>query len=250
VNQPRRRAQHLIAEVGRQDGDIVALAEVLSLAITVDPGLLRAARRSFVPARGPDLEADLWHSVLVVSANPTGMVLDDDVAGELRIRLARRRLRYKEARALVQAEHAWLPDTLKLEEQLRYLALVPGGAATARELLTSLGERLEVPGGRGLSDWVEGLHHRLPGPLAGQLGLGVTLPRLGHAPAAPSGEPSSIAVRFLDGAVEFRPPPAGTPCIGLTCRPGLPLWSTSMTSWWTSRNCHSASPWAIAGRSW
>ncbi len=90
MREERRRAQRLIAEVAGADDDIVALAEVVSLALTVDPALLRAARRRFVVWRGPDLEADLWHSPLVASSNATGFVLVADVATELRMRLAGR----------------------------------------------------------------------------------------------------------------------------------------------------------------
>lgn len=200
----RERAKRLIAETAADDADVVGLAEVVSLALTVDPHLLREARRRFVPWRGPELEADLWHSGLVASTGATGVVLVDPVVTELQIRLRRSLDRYKAARALVAAEHGWLPATTQLEEELRYLALVPGGVADARRRLAAIGEL--VSGDAGLGPWVEGMVARLGDhPLVGLLDL----PGL---PSAPS--PAGWGRRRRRGR-------SASPCSTAPCRSPL-----------------------------
>ncbi|MEA2687330.1 MAG: hypothetical protein QOE93_2525, partial [Actinomycetota bacterium] len=220
----RERAKRLVAEAEAGDADVVALAEVVSLAITVDPRLLRAAHQRFVDWRGPDLEADLWHSRLVASSNPTGLVLDAAVADELRIRLRRRDLSpYEEAWRLVEQEHDWLPGTLRLEERLRYLSLVPGGARQARLLLAELAGLVGDGTHEGLRPWIEGMVTRLPDPLRAQ----VDLAHLGLAPAPPKSAPRApartVGVRLLDGAVELGPIALGRATRRLPLPAGPPL---------------------------
>jgi WD40 repeat protein len=213
----RLSPEHVVERYARQEPDVVALAEIVSLAITVDPALLRAARRRFVDHRGPDLEADLWHSSLVDSSNTAGIVLDDAIAECLRVRLAPRTNRYHQARALIIEEHGgrqdpdrgWLPDTLRVEEELRYLALVFNGHERARQLLAEVTRQIEEMDAPGLQVWQEGLHHRLPASLR-PLTLG-TVPGDGPASEPVASPPGVvIGVRLLDDAVELRATPHGS----------------------------------------
>ena len=160
----REQTHALVASVAASDRDIVTLAEIVSLAVIVDQRLLRAARRLFVEWRGPDLEADLWHSALVASAGATGIVLRSSVACELRSRLARDRDRYRRAREFVRDQHQWLPDTSQLEEELAYLVHVPGGLRVARSRLAALESLL--PTREGWRPWADGLRARLPAELS------------------------------------------------------------------------------------
>jgi predicted glycosyltransferase len=144
---------------GVRDKDVVLLAEMVSLALKVDARLLRAARYRFVAWRGPDLEADLWHSPLVASAGASGLLLRPDVCAELRSRLAADRDRCLLARELIAEQHSWLPDTARFEEQLAYLALLPGGEVVTRQRLAELDS--VVRQNEGLAPWATGVRVRL-----------------------------------------------------------------------------------------
>lgn len=208
-----RIARQRVERLAGTEPDVVSLAEALSLAVVVDPALIRAARLRFTPRRGPDLEADLWHSALVASSNHAGLVIDDDVAEYLRWRLAEHPDHYEGARRLIARAHdgeggggpGWLPDTLRLEEELRFLALVPGGWARARRLLAAAAAQLD-PTTDGLEAWLGGLWSRLPLTLRTALADvdGGPEPAIGGAWAGWAAR--SIGIRLLDGAVEIRPP--------------------------------------------
>jgi WD40 repeat protein len=214
----QRSADRLVRHVAAADPDTVALAEVLALAVRVDPALLRAARRRFLPHRGPDLEADLWHSPLVSGANRSGLVFDQTVADRLLLRLARHQERCQEARQVVEQEHraagdsppGWLADTLRLEEELRYLTLVPDGHRRARRLLREVAEQVEASGAAGLQAWLDGLNSRLPLSLRG---ASVSGP--GDRPGGPAGPGGAtpgghtIGLRLLEAALEIRATPYG-----------------------------------------
>ena len=162
---PLSRASDIIREVADADPDVIALAERLSLALVADPALIRAARQKYVPSRGPDLEAGLWNSALVVSSSASGVVFDVHVADALQRRLARSRPRYEETRRFVENQHDWLPDTYRIEEQLRALPYVAGGADEARSLLARLEAVVGTEEGEGLRMWSEGMRAHLPVPL-------------------------------------------------------------------------------------
>jgi WD40 repeat protein len=206
VSELRRRAQQLIADAEASDPDVVALAEVVSLALSVDRRLLRAARRHWLAQRGPDVEVDLWHSALVASAAATGIVLDTAVRDELRIRLCGDKARYEAAYALVEREHAWMPDTLRLEEWLAYEALRTGGPQRARERLAGLA--MHVGERPGLAPWYAGLEARLPAALGDPDGSAAGAGRVRAAAGEPVAGGVRVDVRLIDGAVEFR---AATP---------------------------------------
>ena len=206
----RRSADRLIRRVARTEPDVVALAEVVALAVQVDPPLLRAARREFIGHRGPDLEADLWHSALVASSNQSGVVFDELVAERLRFRLASRQDRCLRARAVVVAAHGgvddatgWTSDTQRLEEELRFLALVPGGVRRARALLAAVRAEIDQAGPDDYRDWHEGLLRRLPPVLqaaaAGRGGPGSSSPDVPVDTIGPA-----VGLQLLDGGLEVR----------------------------------------------
>jgi RNA polymerase sigma factor (sigma-70 family) len=105
--------------------DVVRLAEEVSLAVQVDPALLRRARLDLVPCASAGTEADLWFSPLVRSRSPAGFVLMPELAAELRRRLARDPVRLAAARARVERAHAHLAPALHLEEELLWLSVRP-----------------------------------------------------------------------------------------------------------------------------
>src|SRR5206468_3709185 len=79
-------AAALIDELERRNTAAVELALVVSLAVRVDPDLLRHAR--LMVGADAAAEADLWWSDLVAAQNADGFMLVPDVAEELRARLA------------------------------------------------------------------------------------------------------------------------------------------------------------------
>jgi WD40 repeat protein len=215
----RGAAERLIRRVAATDPDVVVLAEVVALAVHIDPALLRSARLRFLPHRGPDLEADLWHSPLVTSTNQDGITFEAAVSEGLLYRLARHQQRCREARLVVAASHGglhddppgWLPDTLRLEEELRYLTLVPDGHQRAEELLDLVEDQVDASEADGLHAWFRGMVSRLPLSLRG--------PGLADDWAAGAVTQSvlpdrSIGVCLLENAVELRANPRNA-------RPGL-----------------------------
>jgi WD40 repeat protein len=219
----QRSAERLVRSFAASEPETVALAEVVALAVTVDPALLRAARRELFPHRGPDLEADLWHSPLVRGSNHAGIVFDETVTGRLLLRLGRYQDRREQARRIVAAAHGGLDDrspgrmadTVRLEEELRYLALEPDGHRRARALLHDVVSTVEESGAEGLHAWLDGLFSRLPLPLHEAMsspgsgrrsaGGGLALPEGLEAAGA-----RTIGVRLLEAAVEIRAAPQGS----------------------------------------
>ncbi|WP_433305749.1 AAA family ATPase [Actinoplanes sp. CA-030573] len=99
---------------------VVALARPLSLAVRIEPPLLRAVRTS---ARlGPEAEADLWLSSVVASAGPWGLSLDPGTAELLRPGLADQPELRERAWRLIRSHHRDAPWSLRLEERINYLS--------------------------------------------------------------------------------------------------------------------------------
>ncbi|WP_133818456.1 hypothetical protein [Tahibacter aquaticus] len=103
---------------------LLALAELASLAVEVQPGLLRRLRRAFLPHSSPLLEAELWSSPLVSFRSASSLVLLPQVLLELRPRLARDQGRLDAVRAIVAKEHEAISPVLCCEEDLIYWGLV------------------------------------------------------------------------------------------------------------------------------
>ena len=107
--------------------DAAKLAEMVSLAALVDPGLLRAARLALeLPVSA---EVELRCGPVVSSAGQTGLVLADEVLPELRRRLVLSGM-LAAAWELTRVRHPAISPALAMEEMLTYQALV-GGAGTS-----------------------------------------------------------------------------------------------------------------------
>ena len=142
------------------------LALAVSLAVRVEPDLLRHAR--LLVGADATAEADLWWSDLVASQNSDGIMLAPDVAEELRARLAapeRHRLR-EDAWALVGSQHAGEHLAVRLEELVNWLSIAGGAEAEDRieELLVAGAHEWmassDVPGGG--ARWMLNALRRLP----------------------------------------------------------------------------------------
>lgn len=116
---------------GDEDGTEPAedLATALSVAVRVEPELIRAVRLALFPRLGVETEADLWFSELVRSQGPAGVVFDTAHRHRLQGRLQRwLRQQPKDAPVhslwrIIQRVHADLSPALLLEEQVTWLAV-------------------------------------------------------------------------------------------------------------------------------
>src|SRR5215471_3592055 len=97
------------------------LAELLSLASLIDPGLLRAARLKLNLSVSAELE--LRCSPILSSATPGGLVIADEVLPALRQNLGRDPDRLKLAWDLTRARHPHLSPALVMEETLTWVAM-------------------------------------------------------------------------------------------------------------------------------
>ena len=193
----------LVDRVATRIPAAVELAAFAALAVRAEPELLRMLRLELMPHAGASAEGDLWHSRLVRSRGPNGIVLDHDVADVLRRRLAQTggvgpSSDAVRARRIVEALHADISPALALEEEVIWLS-VSGAPVEAidRALYRALaalatGER------PGLADWAADVAARLPERArdshAGLMLSGIEAARHG----------GSVALRSAtDGSAEF-----------------------------------------------
>lgn len=120
----------LVDRLAEQFPSIVSLGEEVSLAVRIEPRLLRAARLQCEPALDAAAEADLWFSPLVESRTANWIVLVPGAAHELRRRLACDPERLNRVRRLIERAHAGAPAMVALEEQILWLATAEGEAAS------------------------------------------------------------------------------------------------------------------------
>ncbi len=161
-----RDTEALVDRVAMRIPAAVELAAFAALAVRAEPELLRVLRLELMPHAGASAEGDLWHSRLVRSRGPNGIVLDHDVAEVLRRRLAQTGdgmgSDVVRARRIVETLHADISPALALEEEVIWLS-VSGAPVEAidRALYRALaalatGER------PGLADWAADVAARLP----------------------------------------------------------------------------------------
>jgi|GEM_PF-234011 len=133
--------------------DVVRLAEEVSLAVLVDPALLRRARLDL--GAGVGTEADLWFSALVKSSSPSGFVILPEIAAELRRRLADDPGRLRRARRRVAEAHAGYPPSLRLEEDVLWLSVSrePDATAEIEMRLRSALAAMVRDGREGIASW-------------------------------------------------------------------------------------------------
>lgn len=234
---PRERLEKL----RQASPDLAAFAEALSLAVRIEPELLRATRLSLLPRSHGHLEADFHYSALVAQRTPDWLTLDVPLAAELRRSLdramgknPRHRERAQEIRALVERAHAGAPEEIRCEEEILWLAVArPYGKAKARTAidgkLRGLLWRVLAPGAeaQALARWFAAAARRMPalaaetqafamlGFAAGCL-LGGSRP---DTPAAADAETFEALSRYLPASVPRLPVWAGLTTKGLHLRP-------------------------------
>jgi hypothetical protein len=164
MSQPAEAVLELLGAFGRQSPAALRLARVAALAARVEPELLRALRLRLVPEADSGAEADLWFSPLVQVQGASALVLEPEVVEALRQELAGDQPLLDRAWDELQRVHRDAPATVRLEEEVTYLALSNREDAAARidELLRSAVVALVREDRRGLADWALRALPRLP----------------------------------------------------------------------------------------
>lgn len=122
-----RAADRLNAFQNRRP-DAVRLARLASLAVRIEPALIRELRVELLPDVDVGAEADLWFSPLVESRG-TSIVLQRGVLQLLREHLATEPAMLERAALLTARVHAPLSAPIRLEEQVIALTMLKGDAA-------------------------------------------------------------------------------------------------------------------------
>lgn len=210
------------------------LAELASLAVRVDAGLLRRLRQRLLRNADPQAESDLWFSAIVESRGRNGFQIIPEVLEELRERLAADRDRLIAAREVTKEAHVHASPAIRLEETLTGLVLEkPAGweKAIEREMEPAL-QTLAAGGAdaRDIARWALRAGPRLPAVvrtssacrtllMAAPLILGmrptiqvptssaVSFDELGFLVSAQSPkEMVRVGVAFVAGGLQFRQP--------------------------------------------
>jgi len=159
-----KQAQDLIDDVRSIFPDAVRLATVVSLAVRVEPELLRIARLKLLPEVDTGTEADLWFSPLVQSQNTLAFVLVPEVEALLRQELAQDQTLLRQAWNVLKEVHQKLPPTICLEEEITWLALSnePDTHSKIEQILQQVITAMVDEKRRGLAHWAVRALPRLP----------------------------------------------------------------------------------------
>jgi TIR domain len=120
------KAEERIELAGRLGDESVELARWVCLATRIDPALIRRARLGLMRGASAGVESDLWFGPLVQTAGARYILFYPEVSAALRARLAARRGDLARARTLTRRTHRTLPELVRLEEKITWLALVGG----------------------------------------------------------------------------------------------------------------------------
>jgi hypothetical protein len=153
----------LIDDLHRRSPGAVQLAEAVSLAVRVDPELLRMARLRLLPDVDAGAEADLWFSPLVLADNPLALVLLPEAVLLLRQSLFSGGL-LDRAWEILKEAHKDAPPAIRLEEEIVYEALrkAQGFEVRINRLLLSAVRALVDERHLGLAHWSMRILPRLP----------------------------------------------------------------------------------------
>ena len=143
------------------------LAVLLSVAVRIEPQLLRAVRLALLPGLEVGAESDLWFSDWVASHSTEMITLEPAVLPQLRRRLsdwlrdsgpdAGERLH-----AEIRRAHADISPALGLEEEAAWLAVSGGTGAAIETALAPALHALVAQGRNGVADWLLGAWERFP----------------------------------------------------------------------------------------
>jgi uncharacterized protein len=122
VTEAGRKAASYIGKLSASRRDICDLACLASIAVQIEPYLLRQLRLRFIPDSDASLEADLAFSELANITTGSFVELASGYLAPLRGRLAESGW-LDEARALIADAHRYLSAAIQLEEEAIYLTV-------------------------------------------------------------------------------------------------------------------------------
>lgn len=211
-----------LGDLGGVHSGALELGVLGSLAVRIEPQLLRALRLQLAPQLPVSAEAELWFSPLVADRAATGIVLEPRRREVLQRLLRSDGERLARAYAITGALHREAAAALRVEEELGYRWLT-GNIDAARGLLRRLVATLVAPQRAGLSKWAVQALVRLPHALASleeaqMLALGAALrtgetaqlrPALGGGSSwhwlRPATREIELGVNLRRGLIEFGP---------------------------------------------
>lgn len=127
MNDTLHTPREILNLLAAHNPQMMELATCLSLAVRIEPALLRKVRLTFLPKSEPGLEADLWFSPLVQSRSSSAIIFRPDMLEQLRQDLTdpqgQNYHRLEQARDIIKSMHQTAPEALRLEEEVTYLAL-------------------------------------------------------------------------------------------------------------------------------
>ncbi|MEM7305311.1 MAG: TIR domain-containing protein [Planctomycetota bacterium] len=113
----------LLDEDRREHPEVYRLAELLSIAVRIEPELARRMRLDLLPQAPVDVEGLLWFAPFVESRSATGIVFERGAADVLRERLGADPRRLHAARRVIDDVHAEARPLIRVEELATFLAL-------------------------------------------------------------------------------------------------------------------------------
>jgi len=131
VTTATEKAVERIERDRKRDSGAVRLVRLASLAVRIEPHLLRRLRVDLLPELDVGTEADVWFSPMVESRGAYAIVLDAHVADVLREDLASDRELLRHVHRITEEAHRNAPPTVRLEEDLNARALLNEGDVTA-----------------------------------------------------------------------------------------------------------------------
>lgn len=169
VSRPWFRESDFITRIreivrSRKGGELsdaaLELAALASLAVTIEPGLLRNLRMALAPWFGSEAESEFWNSSLVMVRSRFGCRLRDSCRSLLQEHLFRFGP-FEEAWKVIQSSHQKSNPATRLEEELSYCRFVDLDEAD-RQIATVVNTFSAEPARRGpLTVWSKALLGRL-----------------------------------------------------------------------------------------
>ena len=152
-----------IESLRKRSPDAVELATYASIAINIEPELLRALRLSLAPHFDVSAEADFWLSRLVEARSYSSVTLQPSVAHALRNRLQKKVARKTAHRAwqIVRELHTKESPAIAHEEALAWAA-ISGNVKDVEDGLKSVLKTMTKEPERGLVAWWLRARERLP----------------------------------------------------------------------------------------
>lgn len=127
-------ARGVVSHMHDTKPEVVTLAELLSIAVRVEPELLRAVRLRFLPNAEAEIESEWYFSPLVAERADDWCLFDPEIQAELRERVSVRvkdepfqRQCMVRARELIERAHADAPAGILVEERILWQNTVQFG---------------------------------------------------------------------------------------------------------------------------